>query len=211
MNLAMLVMKNAITKEVEIPKSKAEAAGAIFDLVQNLIEVAQKEDLERILQALAPKVVDPEKRELAKKIAGKDYVEPNPSRLLELELTNLQRYYQRRQELLADSITSSKVVELLGCENRSTVRDRRLAHKILGIKDKGVYKYPLWQFDPEGDDGVVDGLKEVLAALDVSDFAKLNWFSLPHLAFEGQTPIEILKQGEVEALVVEARAVGVAQ
>ncbi|MEO1004557.1 MAG: hypothetical protein AAFW67_01640 [Cyanobacteria bacterium J06638_38] len=84
-----------------------------------------------------------------------------------------------------------------------------MAKRILGIKDKGVYKYPLWQFDPEGDDGILDGLPGVLDALDVSDFVKLNWFCKPHLAFEGQTPVEMLKQGEVEAVVVEARAVGV--
>jgi hypothetical protein len=202
-------MKNTITQKVEIPKSKEEAATVILKQLENLFEVAEPEDLIRIQQSLMPKVVSPEERELAKKIAGKDYVEPSPSRLLELQLGNLQRYYQRRRELLADSITSSKVAELLGCENRSTVRDRRLAKRILGIKDKGVYKYPLWQFDPEGDDGVIDGFPEVLAALDVSDFVKLNWLMKPHLAINGKTPVEILKQGEIEAVVVEARAVGV--
>ncbi|MGV2831556.1 hypothetical protein [Myxosarcina sp. GI1(2024)] len=203
------VMKNTITQKIEIPKSKQEAVTVILKQLENLFEVAEPEDLIRIQQSLSPKVVSPQERELAKKIAGKDFVEPNPSRLLELQLGNLERYYQRRRELLADSITSSKVAELLGCENRSTVRDRRLANKILGIKDKGVYKYPLWQFDPEGDDGVIDGLTEVLAALDVSDFTKLNWFCKPHLAMNGKTPVEMLKQGEIEAVVVEARAVGV--
>lgn len=205
------VVKNTITQKIEIPKSKEEAATLILKQLENLFEVAEPEDLMRIQQLLLPTVVSPEERELAKKIAGKDYVEPNPSRLLELQLGNLQRYYQRRRELLAGSITSSKVAELLGCENRSTVRDRRLANRILGLKDNGVYKYPLWQFDPEGDDGVVDGLPEILAALDVSDFAKLNWFMKPHLAFEGKTPVEMLKRGEIEAVVIEARAVGVAQ
>ncbi len=201
-------MKNTITQKIEIPKSKEAAATVILKQLENLFEVAELEDLIRIQQSLSPKVVSPEERELAKKIAGKDYVEPSPRRLLELQLGNLERYYQRRQELLADSITSTKVAELLGCENRSTVRDRRLAKSILGIKDKGVYKYPLWQFDPEGDDGVVDGFPEVLTALDVSDFTKLNWLMKPHLAFEGKTPVEMLKQGEIEAVVVEARAVG---
>ena len=84
-----------------------------------------------------------------------------------------------------------------------------MAKTLLGVKDRGVYKYPLWQFDPEGDDGVIDGLPEVLNTLDVSDFIKLNWLSKPHLAFEGKTPIEMLKQGRVEAVVTEARAVGI--
>ena len=199
-------MKNTFVAEIEVPKSKRKSATAILKRMEALIAIAEPEDLERLQRALEPKVVTAAEKELAKKIAGKDYVE---GRSLELELANLERYYQRRRELLEGSITSSKVVELLGCQNRATVRDRRLANTLLGIKDGGVYKYPLWQFDPEGDDGVIDGLPEVLAALDVSDFIKLNWFNKPHLAFSGQTPIEVLKQGKVEALVREARAVGI--
>jgi hypothetical protein len=204
-------LKNIIIKRIEIPKLKEEAATAIIEQIKNLIDVAEPEDLVKLQKSLEPKVVSPHERKLAKKILGKNYVEPNPSKLLELQLANLQRYYQRRCELLAQSITSSKAAELLGCENRSTVRDRRIAKKILGLKDKGVYKYPLWQFDPEGDDGLIDGLAEVLAALDVSDFTKLNWLCKPHLAFEQKTPVEMLKKGEIKAVVIEARAVGVAQ
>jgi hypothetical protein len=199
-------MKNTFVTEIEVPKSKRKSATAILKRMEALIAIAEPEDLERLERALEPKIVTAAEKELAKKIAGKDYVE---GRSLELELANLERYYQRRRELLEGSITSSKVVELLGCQNRATVRDRRLANTLLGIKDGGVYKYPLWQFDPEGDDGVIDGLPEVLSALDVSDFIKLNWFNKPHLAFSGQTPIEILKQGKVKTLVREAMAVGI--
>lgn len=201
-------MKNTFIAEVEVPKSKQEPAIAILKRLEALFAIASGEDLTVLQRSLEPKLVTPEERALAKKIAGKDYSEGN---LLELQLANLERYYQRRRELLADSITSSKVAELLGCENRSTVRDRRLAKRILGLRENGVYKYPLWQFDPEGDDGVIDGFPEVLAALDVSDFTKLNWLCKPHLAFEGKTPIEMLKQGAREAVTLEAKAVGVAQ
>lgn len=204
-------MKNTITRKISIPKSKEEAATAIIKQVENLFEAAEPEDLTRLQKSLEPKVVFPAEREFAKKIAGKDWVEPNSGRLLELQIANLQRIYERRRKLLADSITSTTVAEILGCENRSTVRDRRMAGRILGIREKGVYKYPIWQFDPEGDDGIIDGFPEVLAALGVSDFTKLNWLCKVHLAFEGKTPVEMLKQGEINAVIVEARAVGVAQ
>jgi hypothetical protein len=198
-------MKNTFVAEVEVPKSKRKSATAILKRIEALIAIAEPEHLEMLQHSLEPKVVSSAEKELAKKIAGKDYVEGNS---WELELANLERYYQRRRELLEGSITSSKVAELLGCQNRATVRDRRLANTLLGIKDGGLYKYPLWQFDPEGDYGVIDGLPEVLAALDVSDFVKLNWFNKPHLAFK-KTPIEMLKQGEIKAVVTEARAVGI--
>ena len=45
-------------------------------------------------------------------------------------------------------------------------------------------------------------------------FAKLNWLTKPLRAFDNQTPIQILESGsteDIEDLIVEARAVGVAQ
>ncbi len=189
-----------------IPQDKAAAASEILQQIENLVMIAEPEDLARLQQSLEPKVVPPSETALAKRIAGKDF---SSGHLLELQLANLQRYYHRRRELLASSITSTQVAELLGCQNRSTVRDRRIAQKILGIKDQGIYKYPIWQFDPEGDDGVIDGLPSVLAALDVSDFVKLNWLCKPHLRMNGKTPLEMLKIGEITTVVTEAKAVGI--
>ena len=207
-------MKNTITCKISIPKSKEEVATAIIKQLENLFETAELEDLTKLQKSLEPKVISPAKRELAKKIAGSDWVEPNLGRLLELQIANLQRIYERRRKLLADSITSTTVAEILGYENRSTVRDRKVAGKILGIREKGVYKYPIWQFDPEGENGIVDGFPEVLAALNVCDFTKLNWLNKSLKAFKDRTPIEILKNGgkeDIEDLIVEARGVAVAQ
>ena len=201
-------MANTIIKEIRIPKSKQRVATALLSLFENLIAVSDSQELEQIEKSLKPKVIPAEEQELARQIVGENY---HPERLLELQLANLERIYQSRRELLKNSITSTKVAELIGCENRSTVRDRRLAGTIIGLRDKGVYRYPLWQFDPEGSDGVIDGLPSVLAALDVSDFTKLNWLSKPHPAMNKLTPIEMLKQGEKEIVLVEAISVGVAQ
>ena len=63
----------------------------------------------------------------------------------------------------------------------------------------------------KGDDGVISGLPQVLAALAVSDFTKLNWLTKPHRAFHDKTPIEMLKLGEIEAVLAEARTVGMPQ
>jgi hypothetical protein len=115
--------------------------------------------------------------------------------------------YQRRERLLEKSLTSTEVAELLDWKTRKTIHDKLKANKILGIKDKGVYRFPAWQFDPEGDDGILDGLLQVLEALQVSDLTKLNWLSKPHPAFDNRTPVEMLKQGNIHDVLVEARAV----
>jgi len=204
-------MKNIVVRQIKVPKSKEDVAKIILGSVEACIAQSSPEHLQAIVSAIEPKVISEKSRELAKKIAGDDYFEGN---LVLLELANLERYYECRRQLLENSITTPQVAKIIGCQAITTVHDRRKAGTLLGLKDNGVYKFPLWQFDPEGDDGVIDGFPEVVAVLDVSDFAKLNWFNKPHKAFDGATPIEILKKGEfedLEDLVIEARAVGVAQ
>lgn len=102
----------------------------------------------------------------------------------------------------------------IGCQAITTVHDRCKAGTLLGLKDNGVYKFPLWEFDPEGDNGVIEGLPEILKTLSISNFAKLNWLTKPLRAFDHQTPVEVLKRGDredIEDLLIEARGVGVAQ
>lgn len=183
---------------------RKEATKQVTDLVESLIAIADTEDLEKLAASLQPKKVTDEEVELAKEIAGDDYTD-EPS--WPLELANLHRLYQRRQRLLEKSLTSTEVAKLLDWKTRKTIHDKLKANSILGIKDKGVYRFPAWQFDPEGDDGILDGLPQVLEALEVSDFTKLNWLSKPHPAFDNRTPVEMLKQGNIHDVLVEARAV----
>lgn len=204
-------MKNTVIYQIEVPQDKDEIARAILHHIEASITESSPEHLQRIVDALKPKVVEADTKALVKKIAGKDYSEGN---LAMLELANLKRYYQRRRELLADSITTPQVAELIGCQAITTVHDRMKANTLLGLKDNGVYKFPLWQFDPEGDNGVIEGLPEILKTLSISNFAKLNWLTKPLRAFDNQTPVEVLKGGDpedIEDLLIEARGVGVAQ
>ncbi|MGB5635214.1 MAG: hypothetical protein WBM44_27460 [Waterburya sp.] len=204
-------MKNTVIHQIEVPQDRDEIATTLLHHVAASLTEANLKYLEQIAESLKPKVIDPEKKALAKKIAGDDYSEGN---LAVLELANLERYYQRRRELLARSITTPEVAKLIGCQAITTVHDRRKAGTLLGLKDNGVYKFPLWQFDPEGDDGVIDSLPELIRILHISNFAKLNWLGKPLRAFKGRTPVEVLKNGneeDVEDLLVEAKGVGVAQ
>lgn len=204
-------MKKTVIHSIEIPQDRDELAATLLYHVAASLTEASTEHLQQIVKSLKPKVIDPETKALVKKIAGDDYSEGN---LAVLELANLERYYQRRRELLARSISTPEVAKLIGCQAITTVHDRRKAGTLLGLKDNGVYKFPLWQFDPEGDDGVIDRLPELLKTLQISNFAKLNWLSKPLRAFEGRTPVEVLRscnEEDIEDLIVEARGVGVAQ
>lgn len=199
-------MSKTIQKKIVIPVGKQQAAEAIVEHLAALIATADKEHLESIAGSLQPVKITQAEEDLARDIAGSDYTS---EKMWHLELANLQKYYQRRKKLLRGAISASEVAELLGFQSRQTPHDRVKNKSLLAVKDNGVYKFPLSQFDPEGEDGVVNGLPEVLAVLEISPFAQLNWLSKPHPVFEGNTPWEMLKQGEVARVVNEARAVGV--
>ncbi|MEL6930375.1 MAG: hypothetical protein AAFO95_17315, partial [Cyanobacteria bacterium J06600_6] len=90
-------MKNTVTHQIEVPRNKDELAKTILNCFEASFAEASTTELKQIAESLKPKVIDTDKRALAKKIAGDDYSEGN---LALLELANLKLYYQRRRGLL---------------------------------------------------------------------------------------------------------------
>ena len=134
-----------------------------------------------------------------------------PQNPAELEFRALQARFSVRRDLLQHCIGTSDVVSLLGLRNRQTPLDRIKAGTLLAIRDQGQWRFPLWQFDPDGPDGVIAGLPQVLAALPVAEFTKAQWLQRPQPVFEGQTPLELLRQGQLERVLQEARAMDCGQ
>ena len=131
-----------------------------------------------------------------------------PSNPAELEFQALQARFSLRRQLLSQCIGSTEVVSLLGLRNRQTPLDRIKAGTLLAIRDQGQWRFPLWQFDPDGPDGVVAGLSDVLAALPVADLIKARWLQRPQPLLDGQTPLQLLREGQRDRVLAEARAVG---
>lgn len=127
----------------------------------------------------------------------------------ELEFAALKRFFEWRQHLLKNSLTSTQVAELLKT-SRQTPHDRLRKKGLVAIQDNGVWKFPIWQFDAEGPDGVIAGLPDVLKALEIPDYSKISWLTRSHPCLDGLTPIEALKQGQKAKVMAEAKAVGVA-
>lgn len=127
---------------------------------------------------------------------------------MELEADALARYFRLRQQLLQGSLSAPEVAKLLGT-SRQTPHDRVKAGTLLAIKERGGLQFPTWQFDPDGPDGVLEGLPSVLRALNVSPIEKLSWFMRPHAALNARTPLQALQNGEITELTSIARTVGV--
>jgi hypothetical protein len=119
----------------------------------------------------------------------------------------LSRYFQRRQELLEGSLTTSQVAQLLG-KSRQTPYDRARSGALLAIRDRGALRFPPWQFDAEGPDGVVEGLPQALRALNVSPLSKASWLTRSNPILDGDTPLDVLRRGDVSRVMELARAVG---
>lgn len=125
---------------------------------------------------------------------------------LATEIAVLLRSFRRRKELLKASLSATEVAEVLGT-SRQTPHDRAESGSMLAVLDRGALRFPAWQFDPSGPNGVIEGLPQVLRALRTSRFAKLSWLVRPNPIFKGKTPVEVLKRGDKERVLQAARAV----
>ena len=181
--------------ELDVPECRQEIAKAILLNVEEVINCASTEDLQLIAKLPEKPEVSESERALAMKIAGQDYREGTSQELWCLEFANLLRLYRLRRRLLEGSLDPEQVMSLLDLQSQERVMARVDNNTLLAVKDFGVYKFSLWQFDPEGKWGVIDGLPEALAALDVSPLVKLNWLTKVHRAFEGRTPLDMLRLG----------------
>jgi hypothetical protein len=120
---------------------------------------------------------------------------------------NLMRGFALRRQVLQDSLTAAEVADLLGAASRQTPHDRAGAGSLLAIRDGGKLRFPIWQFDPEGPDGVIDGLPQVIAELPrQAPLARIVWFITPKRQLQDRAPLELLRAGDIELVVAEARA-----
>lgn len=135
---------------------------------------------------------------------------PDARALHAARVANLRDAFAARRALLGSTASVAEVAEILGV-GRQTPHDRQKAGTLLGVKDQGQWRFPLWQLDADGPHGVLPGFPAVLQALRVtslSPMACLRWFVTPKQLLEGRTPVEALQAGEVEDALAEARAVG---
>lgn len=167
---------------------------------QNLVTQA----LKRVSVA---KSVDPAADALAASIAGRTY---NRQDRIQLEMETLARHFQHRRQLLDSAISATQVARLLGT-SRQTPHDRVSSQTLLAIKENGKLCFPSWQFDPAGPDGVLDGFPAVLKALEMSDYAKLNWLTRTNPLLDSQTPVQTLKAGQKDRVLAAATAAGASQ
>jgi hypothetical protein len=189
-----------------VTQHRLEVLAEVFEVIINRLGCDEIEQLVNQIQSTRMPKISKANSDLAAKL-GVDPISDEEQR--ELENSALKNFFDWRQELLATSYTASEVAKLLGAKSRQTPHDRRKNKSLIAIQDNSVWKFPKWQFDPIGPDGVIPGLPEVLKALDVPDFSKISWLTRPNPELNGCTPIQVLKKGQKDRVINEAQAVGV--
>ncbi len=137
----------------------------------------------------------------------KTFRETNDEEMHVLEASNLIRLANLKRRVMSQSYAVEDVAKLLGT-TRQTPHDRVLAGSLLAFKEKGQLWFPQWQFDPLAPDSVIAGLSKILSQLDLPDFVKCAWFITPSPALDGESPIDVLRRGDIERVVRLARSVG---
>ncbi len=160
--------------------------------------------LAELLDASLHTLVDELSRKTAR--AGDEQVHADPE-TAEAEAENLERYFEWRINLLRDAWSTPDVSERLGITPQA-IRKRIKQKQLLGIKHAGDYRFPRWQFDPHTELGVIRGFSEILTAACIEPLSLASWLIKPQPALNDRRPIDALKNGEVDAVVAEARGLG---
>ncbi|PSM48185.1 hypothetical protein C7Y66_15725 [Chroococcidiopsis sp. CCALA 051] len=125
-----------------------------------------------------------------------------------LEMARLRGIAARERLLNAEggSLSISQVEQLLGI-SRQAIHKRCSKSKLIALTtSKRGYLFPRWQF---AENGILSGLESVLAALDESDpWMQAAFILNPNIWLDGASPLEMLRQGKIEDVLVAARASG---
>ena len=122
------------------------------------------------------------------------------------ELGSLFDLFVARRRLLEGALTAPQVADILGI-SRQAAASRAESGSLLAVLDRGAYRFPRWQFDPRGPDGVIAGLAEVLQALEPQPaFSKLVFLTRPNATLDEREPVELLRHGQRDRVLAVAHA-----
>lgn len=128
------------------------------------------------------------------------------SERLRLVVAGVMGDFQRREEIVADALTTTQAAKRLKL-SRQGPHDRRREHQLLGVPHNNDWLFPAWQFDGRSRTGVLRQLPPVLVALSVlGEWDQAFWLTTPRVELEERTPIEALREGDADPIVLLARA-----
>jgi hypothetical protein len=130
--------------------------------------------------------------------------------ILELELSNLKRFFDAKRKIIDESFAMVQVSELLALKEQEIFSLVKNSYLLGFVDSDKTWYFPKWQFDSSQPGGMLADLHDVLISLDISLIAKITWITSPNLALGDNSPLDYLRDGKSIAEVVElAQTVGV--
>ncbi len=120
------------------------------------------------------------------------------------QAANAVRLATLRARVLEHALSSDEVRSFVG-RSRPTINKMAKDGLLLAVPDGRSLRFPRWQFDAQTKDGLIPGLHAVLAVVDASQFRTAAWFVSHNPALDGDTPADVLRRGNIERIVEEAK------
>jgi len=93
-------------------------------------------------------------------------------------------------------------------KSRQAVEALRRKKRILALRVRRRWRYPLWQFDPDAPGGVLEGIAQVGEALELSPTGVARWLLEPRDELDGARPLDLLRRRESDRVIELAAADG---
>lgn len=207
-----IMSSSTLTREINVPRSKIVAADRLLKIVQTLVNQESPsslsfivDSLERIEKYHPGHLENEDDQEFLELVSDRYYSDKEKENLY---FQNLLNSFQLRRKLLENTVGVKKVMEIMNYSSRQAPLNRLKNKTLIAIKDNEKWQFPLWQFDVNGSQGVVEGLPLILQTMNCSNLAKVSWLSNPSPYFQGASPIQMLKEGEVDRVYDLAQMVG---
>jgi len=118
--------------------------------------------------------------------------------------------FERREAIVRDALPTAQAAKRLKL-SRQGPHDRRREHQLLGVPHNNDWLFPAWQFDGRTRTGVLRDLPPVLEALaDLEEWDQAFWLTTPRVELDDRTPVEALRGGKGESILLLARAAATA-
>ncbi|UTI63321.1 hypothetical protein NBH00_18425 [Paraconexibacter antarcticus] len=189
------------------PRTKQEAVSQIMESEQRVIGQLPRAQVDVLWDKVlgARDGIDDATARTISPVTGE--AQPTAEETVAALKDNMLKEFALRRRVIEACLSAADVAAMFGA-SRQTPHDRFRAGTLLAIKDRGQLRFPLWQFDPQAADGVVEGLDRVLAALPITQpLGRVLWFMTPKPQLQGRAPIQVLQDGDVDRVVAEAQAV----
>jgi hypothetical protein len=201
-----------VTEPATVDRARAhgEAVQDVLGVLGSFLMTLDTADLRRVAAGLRRSLdggaVSAGKAGLVRRLASRELSQADR---VDLEQWALIDHFRHREQLLQGALSAPEVAQRLGI-TRQAAYDRAKRGSLLAVMDRGALRFPGWQFDPEGDNGVVPGLPRVARALRVPPLGKISWMVRPNAYLGGVIPLDRLRAGQVEEVVDLARGVELA-